>query len=34
MDDISDKKKEQIKTLMEKKKKEGKTIDWAIAVLC
>lgn len=27
-------KKEQIKTLMEKAKQEGKTIDWATIVLC
>ena len=34
MDDISNKKKEQIKALIEKMKKEGKPIDWAVAVLC
>lgn len=32
--DIVDKKKEQIKALIEKKKQEGKPIDWATAVLC
>ena len=34
MDDISNKKKEQIKALIEKMKREGKPIDWTIAVLC
>ena len=32
--DIVDKKKEQIKALIEKMKQEGKPIDWATAVLC
>ena len=32
--DMSDKKKEQIKALIEKMKQEGKPIDWATAVLC
>ena len=32
--DIVDKKKEQIKALIEKMKQEGKSIDWATAVLC
>ena len=32
--DIADKKKEQIKALIEKMKREGKPIDWATAVLC
>jgi len=32
--DMSEKKKEQIKALIEKMKLEGKPIDWATAVLC
>ena len=32
--DIVDKKKEQIKALIEKMKHEGKPIDWATIVLC
>ena len=32
--DIADKKKEQIKALIEKMKQEGKPIDWATVVLC
>lgn len=32
--DLVDKKKEQIKALIEKMKQEGKPIDWATAVLC
>jgi hypothetical protein len=32
--DIVDKKKEQIKALIEQMKQEGKPIDWATAVLC
>ncbi|MBR5053927.1 MAG: hypothetical protein IKW91_11975, partial [Bacteroidaceae bacterium] len=32
--DMTDKKKEQIKALIEKMKQEGKPIDWATAVLC
>jgi hypothetical protein len=32
--DVADKKKEQIKALIEKMKQEGKSIDWATAVLC
>jgi hypothetical protein len=32
--DIVDKKKEQIKALIEKMKQEGKPIDWATVVLC
>jgi hypothetical protein len=32
--DIVDKKKEQIRALIEKMKQEGKPIDWATAVLC
>jgi hypothetical protein len=31
---VVDKKKEQIKALIEKMKQEGKPIDWATAVLC
>ena len=34
MDSVTDKKKEQIKTLIEKMKQEGKPIDWVIVVLC
>ena len=34
MDDITEKKKEQIKTLIEKAKKSGEPIDWATIVLC
>ena len=32
--DMSDKKKEQIKALIERMKQEGKPIDWATVVLC
>ena len=32
--ETTDKKKEQIKSIMEKANKEGKTIDWATIVLC
>lgn len=32
--DMTDKKKEQIKALIEKMKQEGKPIDWATVVLC
>jgi hypothetical protein len=32
--DIVDKKKEQIKALIEKMKQEGKPIDWTAIVLC
>lgn len=31
---MTDKKKEQLKTLMETAEKEGRTIDWATVVLC
>lgn len=34
MDELTDKKREQIKALLEKMKHEGKPIDWATAVLC
>lgn len=34
MDDIREKKKEQIKALIEKAKKNGEPIDWATIVLC
>jgi hypothetical protein len=34
MDNLTDKKKEQLKALIEKMKQEGKPIDWATAVLC
>ena len=34
MDSVTDKKKEQIKTLIEKMKQEGKPIDCVIVVLC
>ncbi len=34
MDSVTDKKKDQIKALIEKMKQEGKPIDWAIIVLC
>lgn len=34
MDDIIEKKKEQIKALIEKSKQSGELIDWAIIVLC
>ena len=32
--EMNDKKKEQIKALIEKMKQEGKPIDWATVVLC
>lgn len=31
---MNNRKKEQVKALMEKAKQEGKTIDWATIVLC
>ena len=31
---MSDKKKEQIRKLMEEARKDGKTVDWAKVVLC
>jgi hypothetical protein len=34
MDNLKDKKKEQLKALIEKMKQDGKPIDWATAVLC
>ena len=34
MDDIIEKKKEQIKALIEKSKQSGELIDWATIVLC
>lgn len=34
MDSVTDKKKDQIKALIEKMKQEGKPIDWATIVLC
>ena len=34
MDSVTDKKKDQIKALLEKMKQEGKPIDWATIVLC
>jgi hypothetical protein len=34
MDSVTDKKKDQIKALMERMKQEGKPIDWATIVLC
>ena len=34
MDSVTDKKKDQIKVLIEKMKQEGKPIDWATKVLC
>ena len=34
MDSVTDKKKDQIKALIEKMKQEGKPIDWATTVLC
>ena len=34
MDSMTDKKKEQIKALVERMKREGKPIDWAAIVLC
>jgi len=33
-DNLKDKKKEQLKALIEKMKQDGKSIDWATAVLC
>jgi hypothetical protein len=34
MENITDHKKEQIKALVEKMKRDGKPIDWATIVLC
>lgn len=34
MDSVTDKKKDQIKALIEKMKQEGEPIDWATIVLC
>jgi hypothetical protein len=34
MDNMTDKKKEEIKALVERMKREGKPIDWATIVLC
>lgn len=34
MDSVTDKKKDQIKALIEIMKQEGKPIDWATIVLC
>ena len=34
MEEMDDQKKEQIKKLMDKAKKDGKVIDWAKIVLC
>ena len=34
MDNLTENKREQIKALIEKMKREGKPIDWATAVLC